>query len=199
MVRRLGKQLFKLVTIVYNSFYRLNVNSSGVHVKCSIGKDSKVMSYTEIDKNCIIGTNSFIGRNSIITKSQIGNYCSIAPYVKIGLGEHDYNNITTSVKFVNDPYNELTKNECIIGHDVWVGTGAVILRGVKVGTGAIVGANAVVTKDVPEYGIVVGVPAKLIKFRFTNEKITRIMNSSWWEKEPNEIKKIFKKLNSQND
>ena len=71
--------------------------------------------------------------------------------------------------------------ETNIGNDVWIGANSVILKGVNVADGAIVGAGAVVTKDVPEYGIVVGNPAKLLKFRYLKEDIDFMIRTKWWD------------------
>lgn len=71
--------------------------------------------------------------------------------------------------------------QTIIGNDVWVGARATILAGVNIGTGAVVGTGSVVTHDIPPYAIVAGVPAKLIKFRFSEEIRTMLVNSRWWE------------------
>ena len=73
-------------------------------------------------------------------------------------------------------------DKTIIGNDVWVGYGATILRGVNIGNGAIIGAGAVVTKDVPPYAVVAGVPAKIIRFRFDDNKIDSLQKSNWWDK-----------------
>lgn len=69
----------------------------------------------------------------------------------------------------------------VIGHDVWIGRKAIIMPGVKVGNGAIVGAGAVVTKDVPDYAIVAGVPAKIIKYRFPDLIIQELLSVKWWQ------------------
>ncbi len=74
-----------------------------------------------------------------------------------------------------------------IGHDVWIGTRAIIMAGVTIGTGAVIGAGAVVTKDVPPYGIAVGVPATTDRFRHEEKTIERILDSKWWELEPDQI------------
>ena len=71
--------------------------------------------------------------------------------------------VSTNTIFYEDAYDDLTKKECIIENDVWIGTDAIILRGVHIGNGAVIGANSVVTKDVPDFAIVAGVPAKIIK------------------------------------
>ena len=96
--------------------------------------------------------------------------------------------------FYENAYDKLTEKECIIEHDVWIGANAIVLRGVRVGTGSVIGAGAVVTKDVPEFAVVVGVPAKIIKFRFDIEKQKVILLSKWWEKNKDEAKIILKDL-----
>ena len=150
-----------------------------------------------LDKYSSIGSYSFIAQGVLISKSNIGNYCSIAPSVKIGLGEHSLNRVSTSAKFYNNSYEELTNGECIIGNDVWIGTNAVILRGVKIGDGAVIGANAVVTKDVPSFGVAVGVPAKVVKYRFSDEKMQKIIKSTWWNFSFEEAKLIIKSIENE--
>ncbi len=74
-----------------------------------------------------------------------------------------------------------------IGNDVWIGARVVILDGVKIGNGAVIAAGAVVAKDVPPYAIVGGVPAKLIRYRLTPERLDEITRTEWWNKEPEEV------------
>lgn len=150
-----------------------------------------------IDNQSKIGKNTFIGKNVTITKATIGNYCSIAPHVSIGPGEHDLSRISTASLVYDDPYSELTEKPVTIGNDVWIGTHVVILRGVSIGNGAVVGAGSVVTKDIPAFAVVAGVPAKIIKYRFNKEQIGLIEKSKWWEKSPKEAKKSIGILTSQ--
>jgi virginiamycin A acetyltransferase len=83
-----------------------------------------------------------------------------------------------------------------IGNDVWIGARAVILDGITIGDGAIVGACAVVTKDVPPYAVVAGVPARVIRYRFSEKKIRTLLELQWWEWSPEEIKARLAELNS---
>lgn len=186
--------MIRSLTYFYNFIFRRNVLSNRVPISLKIDKSTKIGNMVMVDKNSTIGRYTFIADGTIITKTIIGNYCSIAPGSKIGLGEHRLSAISTSVLFSNNPYDELTLKDCYIGNDVWLGANSVILRGVKVCDGAVVGANAVVTKDIPPFAIAVGVPAKVIKYRFSPDNINRIIASNWWKQELSVAKKILKSL-----
>lgn len=162
-----------------------------------LGKNTTIGKNSIVDRFTSIGDETFINTNCMITKATIGNYCSIGSNVVIGPGEHSLKKISLSGRFYIDTYNTLTKRECEIEHDVWIGTHAIILRGVKIGTGAVVGANSVVTKDVPPYAVVVGSPAKVIKYRFNKEKILKILNSNWFLEDLENAKKIIERLESE--
>jgi len=187
------KQLLMLLKFLINKLY-INVDVSPYS---KIGENVTIGKRTFIDKFSEIGDYTYIGKNCNITKSSIGRYCSIANNVSIGQGEHNINKISTSAFFYKNPYEELTKKPCIIGNDVWIGTDAIILRGVTVGNGAVIGANAVVTKDIPAYSIVVGCPAKIIKYRFDPTSIEIIEKSRWWEFNLKEAKKILFEIENQ--
>ncbi|MBU2880310.1 CatB-related O-acetyltransferase [Aliiglaciecola lipolytica] len=159
--------------------------------RTTIDNDCHILENTLLN-NCSISKYSYIGRNSIVQNSSIGAYCSIANDVCIGLGMHPKANFSTSPLFyrTKNTFNlklierDLAFDEYLpisIGNDVWIGARAIIMDGVNIGHGAIVAANAVVTKDVPSYGIVAGVPAKLISYRFEKDKIQRLMKLKWWD------------------
>lgn len=113
------------------------------------------------------------------SKLSIGNYCSIAPNVSFMLSaDHITNYVSTfpyKVKIMGEPLEGLSKGDIVIEDDVWLGYGATIMSGIHIGQGAIVAAGAVVTKDVPPYAIVGGVPAKVIKKRFTDDIIKELL------------------------
>ena len=83
----------------------------------------------------------------------------------------------------------MKNQKVIIKNDVWIGANSVIMPNITIGNGAIIGAGAVVTKDVPDYAIVAGVPAKIIKYRFSQDIIDRLLILQWWNMDPKVIKK----------
>lgn len=121
---------------------------------------------------------------------QIGNYCSIAENVVFLLsGEHNINAISTfpfMEKFCGEKRVAGSKGDIIVEDDVWIGYGTTIMSGVKIGKGSVVAAGSVVTKDIPAYAIVGGVPAKIIKYRFT-EEIRELLNNLDYNKIPLEL------------
>lgn len=166
----------------------------------SIFRESKnvtIGKYSIVDNNSKIGRYTYIGRGAKVTKTNIGNYCSIGDSVTIGPGEHDITNSTLHEVGYSSAYDELTKSKCSIGHDVWIGADAIIMRGVEIGNGAVVGANSVVTKDVKPYSVVVGVPAKEIKKRIDEATIILLEKEKWWEKDYSEARKLHESINSQ--
>ena len=173
-------------------------HTNDISLKATIGRYSTIMTNTEVDSFSSIGKYCYVGKNCFITKANIGNYCSIANNVSIGQGEHCTSRISTSSLFYEDAYEELTSKDCTIGNDVWIGVDAIILRGVIIGDGAIVGANSVVTKNIPPFAIVVGSPAKIIRYRFDNLKIDRILSSKWWKLDISLAKKEIEKLREVN-
>jgi acetyltransferase-like isoleucine patch superfamily enzyme len=113
-------------------------------------------------------------------KLVIGDYVSIAPNVTFILGgNHQYDGVSSypfKVMLFNEKYEALTKGPIIVEDDVWIGYGSIILSGVTIGKGSVVGAGSVVTKDIPPYSIVGGNPAKVIKYRFSEEIISKLMD-----------------------
>lgn len=140
------------------------------------------------------------------TKLTIGNFCSIAEGVVFILGgEHRIDWITTyPFNAIGDawPNSELvkghpsSKGDIFIGHDVWIGHGALILSGVKIGNGAVIGAGSVVTRNVDDYAVVAGNPAKFVKFRFDETHRNELLKIAWWDWPDKEINKNVQTLMS---
>lgn len=141
--------------------------------------------------NTVIGNHTYLQKNSNALNCDIGKFCSIAANVNIGLGRHPLDHVSTHPAFysISQPLaftfalSELYTpfERIIIGSDVWIGNGATIMDGVRIGNGAVIAAHAVVTEDVEPYAIVAGVPAKMIRYRFDEETRNAIEYSQWWE------------------
>ncbi|MDO1451213.1 CatB-related O-acetyltransferase [Rhodocytophaga aerolata] len=160
-----------------------------------LGHKSKIENYV-IVKNTTLGDFSYIGPDSRFNYATIGKFCSIGPGVYAGLGIHPTNTFVSSSTFFytsdkqakDRPYFEEYR-QTIIGNDVWIGSRAILIDGIKVGDGAVIGAGAVVTKDVPPYAVVGGIPAKIIKYRFEPEEREFLLTDQWWNKDIKWIEK----------
>ncbi len=161
-------------------------------------KGVKLGKYAEVGERVIlrdvtVGDFSYLERHSEGIYADIGRFCSIAANVRINALEHPMERLTMH-KISYRP-NEYFRFQGIdsafrarrqakrvsIGHDVWIGHGAVIMPAIKIGHGAVVGANAVVTKDVAPYMIVAGNPARVIRPRFPEEIAARLLQLTWWD------------------
>jgi acetyltransferase-like isoleucine patch superfamily enzyme len=157
--------------------------------------------------NSFLGYGSYTGINSVLPKTQTGRYTSIASEVKVITGQHPtrlFASTHQAFYSTNPGYCILTytktqkyaenkfvddKNFAIIGNDVWIGYGVLIMEGVTVGDGAVIAAGAVVTKDIPPYSIAAGVPAKVKRYRFSEEDIDFLLQLKWWDKDESWIRK----------
>ena len=139
-------------------------------------------------------------------KLTIGRYCSIADRVEILLGGNHRIDWATTYPFSalpeiwpSAPRSEAyhaSRGDVTIGHDVWLGSGAVILSGVTVGHGAVVAAHALVTKDVPPYAIVGGNPARVIRYRFDEATIAALLEAAWWDLPQEQVASLIPLLQS---
>ncbi len=161
--------------------------------QCVFDEEVMVAPFASI-QNSKIGTLTSIGRNTTITHSEIGKYCAISWNCSINAIQHPTNRISVSafpyVPYVGNFVKERDQHyeKVYVKNDVWIGANSVIMPGVTVGNGAIIGANAVVTKDVPDYAIVVGIPAKIIKYRFDDTIISSLLEFNWWDLDKTIIK-----------
>ena len=173
--------------------YRILTGRMGIYGE--IGRGNVFCSRVFIHEMSTVGKYNHFGRDTMLTHAEVGNYCSIAPGVKIGQAKHSLSYITTyngiaSANTGHDMFEKPTK----IGNDVWIGANAVLMQGIEVGNGAVIGAGAVVTHDVPAYAIVTGVPARILRYRFSEEQITEIQASKWWDADKKEAKRKVKEL-----
>jgi acetyltransferase-like isoleucine patch superfamily enzyme len=144
----------------------------------------------------ILGKYSYIVGNVkntfSISNFIVGNFCSIASGLTLMLGGDHATNLVMTTNFVNIipdlfaglpspfPMMGLTKGDIVIENDVWIGQDVTIMSGVKISNGAIIGTAAVIAKDVPPYAIVIGNPARIVKYRFNQEIIDRLLKIAWW-------------------
>ena len=144
-----------------------------------------------------VGRYSYIAPRASIDFAQIGNYTCISGLVGIGGTNHAYNK-SFSISPLLNPHctDDVTT---IIGNDVWIASRCVILQGVKIGDGAVIGAGAVVTKDVPENTIVIGVPARFYKKRYPDELWQRIKERQYWDCSPERARRLMADLQEEID
>lgn len=175
------------------SFFSLISSNNKIDAKATIYRGVKM-------KGSSVGRYTYIGANTDVENAEIGSFCSISDHCRIGMGGHNANQISTSPLFteavngtkyhwVDQDVNPAPVKKVVIGSDVLIGSHSLILGGVTVGHGSIIGAGAVVTKNVPAYSIVGGVPARVIRFRFSQDIIDYLLNIKWWEMEDCQLKR----------
>ncbi len=165
-----------------------------------------------VEDNCEISTSkigllSYICAGSVIRFTYIGRFCSIGRNLQTGLGMHPTNTFVSThpaffsaskqagLSFVNESIfeeNKFVDKEkkwvVYIGNDVWIGNNVTIMDGLTIGDGAIIAAGAVITNNVDPYAIVVGIPGKIKKYRFSQKEISALLNIKWWNWDLKRIK-----------
>jgi len=157
-----------------------------------------------------IGRGTYIGSSCKIHMTRIGRFCSIAKNVNIISGNHPTKkfvsthpmfylsgnstiinmglNVLEESTYPEFAYADTSGHYVVIGNDVWIGQNVSIINGVTIGDGAIVATGSVVTKDVPPFSIVGGIPAKVLKMRFDTDTIEYLLKTKWWDKDIAELK-----------
>lgn len=172
--------------------------SAVIHSPVTVGK------MAEIHDRCSFGAYSLLNNYSVLYSDvDVGRYCSIARFAEVGVAAHPHNWLSTSnLQYSNTlmrghpettfkrkmsfEYDRYTK----IGNDVWIGTKSTIKSGVKIGNGVIVGSGTFVNNDVPDYAIVVGTPAKILRFRFECHIIEKLLELNWWDLSPRQLANV---------
>jgi phosphonate metabolism protein (transferase hexapeptide repeat family) len=173
---------------------------------------SEIGPWAWIGPNCSIsestfGDYSYTAGDVSIIYSEVGKFCSIASHARINPGNHPmdrvtqhhmtYRRIQYGFADTDDEafFDWRRADRVTVGHDVWIGHGAILLPGVNVGTGAVVGAGAVVTRGVEPYTIVVGVPARPLRRRFPEEVAAALIRIAWWDWPREKLEACFADLN----
>lgn len=183
------------------NFVQLNPNNPKLHKDSFFEEPCVIQPLLKPNSLIKVGAYSGVyGNKSNIYSCSIGRYCSIADTVTIGPSEHPTSWLSSSmIQYVDSIHNwneYIDKNvgsynspsvkfiagtPPVLGNDVWVGAGAFIKNGITVGNGAIISAGSIVVKDVPDYAIVGGTPAKIIRYRFQSSLIEKLLRSKWWD------------------
>lgn len=173
--------------------YPDSVIYDGVMVEhgCELGRHVVLFTRAKLMQSAL-GVYTYVQQNSSICNAEVGPFCSIAGDVIIGLGAHPTSMVSTSPVFYDKDQplpRFFTKDRVfkdifprtVIGADVWIGQGAMVKAGVRIGVGAVIGSASMVTKDVPPYTIAAGNPCRPIRLRFPEATCQRLLDSRWWD------------------
>lgn len=175
------------------------INNSQIYGQIVLGR-CVIVDDCRISANCPVSVDDYSILSGPITivadinPISIGKFGSIAPEVVLRVSSHNIARITSYCIF-NNVLNEgferdiVSKGAIKVGNDVWIGTKAVILSGVTIGDGAVIGAGSIVTKNIPPYSVAAGVPAAVIKFRFSQSICKRLLELQWWNWDEDRIKR----------
>lgn len=189
LVKMINRIINKIRRSIYNIKYGKDVIIEGKDIvlkNVEFPKACFIAHNVEI-QNCKIGNHSSIGRYTKVRDAEIGSYCSISWDCTIGAPTHPLKTITSSAITYRKEYGvvdrdiQLEQKTTVVGNDVWIGCGSVLISGVSIGDGAVIGAGAVVTKNIPPYEIWGGVPAQKLASRFDISLVERLKRIKWWE------------------
>lgn len=137
---------------------------------------------------------TYAAESACLMDVRFGKFCSIGPNSSVGLPQHPTRGYVSThpafyqaapqryLDYVGEDQVQLFKM-VTVGHDVWIGAAAMVMGGLSIGHGAVIGAGSVVTKDVPPYAVCVGVPAKVIRYRFSPDTVEFLLSFGWWDKD----------------
>lgn len=162
----------------HNQRFGTRILSTEADLGASYGVGVLIGPGTVVAKDVVIGDYTYLNAGSSAEACEIGKYCSISSGVYVNPKEHDTSRVTTH-PIAEDVRTK--QSRVVIGSDVLLSLNVIVLAGVTIGTGAVVGAGAVVTRDVRPYEVVGGVPARHIRWRFSEERIAELLEERWWD------------------
>ena len=171
-----------IINLLHQPFWLLRHNRVSVRARVESGT---------FMRGCTVAPYVYIGRDCVLNNVDIASYCSIASAVQIGGMEHAYWDVSTSA-WLSDKHIE--NKRTIIEADTWIAAQSVVKQGVVLHRGGVVGANSFVTHDVPAYAIVVGTPAKILKYRFDEATINSLLQSDYYRYPPKRAKYLIDQL-----
>lgn len=204
VLRKVGLLFFKFFSprLYYIEKNHADIGRLGKNIgNSTIASNATVSTPAQIGSS-IIGAYTYISGNSAINFTTIGKFCSIGINLTCGFGVHPVNGLSTSPIFYS------TKKQCgitlssqdkikenlpiTIGNDVFIGMNVTILDGITIGDGAVIGAGAVVSKDIPPYAIAVGSPIRIVKYRFDDHIIKKLLEIKWWDLDSEQLEDVEK-------
>lgn len=202
--------LYKILKIILLRKKKTYISRHSDFYNALLSSNVEIKAYTDVSFS-MVGVGSYLGRNCLFRYTSIGKFCSIGDNVIVVSNNHPVKDYVSTHPAFHRPNHPLMKKlmldfDCkqiypefnkvyhkkfrtCIGSDVWIGTNVTIIEGVNIGDGAVIACGSVVTRDVDAYSIVAGVPAKIIKYRFSAEEIEKLLTSRWWDWEFQKIKK----------
>jgi len=207
------KQYIATLGVRLKNGRKLRCDRSARLMRCSFEGENTVFADVCLE-DCSLGRGSYVNKASCLVSARVGRYTSIADHVRTCIGNHPVHGfVSTFPPFYYDTTGQIgftfhrgealfkdihsfpegeTEYQVVIGHDVWIGSGASLLGGVRIGNGAVVAAGALVTSDVEPYAIYAGVPARKVGQRFDDEKIAFLEALRWWDWPEEEIRDHYK-------
>lgn len=193
--------VFQIIGSFQNFKLRKRLVKRGVRIgydvsitRCEFG-DYANIAYRVQASDSYIGKRSSVGRYSKLRKAHIGDYCSISWDVTIGAAAHTLSNPSThcfwhmsQFGIVDSDAPLQNEEQVLIGNDVWIGCYAIIMPGIVIGDGAVIGAGSIVTKNVPPYAVVAGSPARILRYRFSEDVIDDLLQICWWQWDDEKLK-----------